>query len=717
MEPMLSSGTWHARVLRPDGTVCGAGVLLTDRHVLTCAHVIAAALNCDPRGPRPDGLVQVDFPASPDRAARQARIAADGWANQRQDEGGDLAVMVIDGTPVRGVFPPRLARCGTPGRRNVRVFGHPQGFPGGLWAVGQLIGAGGQSSEWVQLDGQSSGAQIVPGYSGAGVVDDETEAVIGCVVASVNWSGKSPVPGIAWMIPLETVALYWPPLAPFLEDIGADQGTDVRPAEHLADEQQLAVRLFALALIRDRRTRDLCIDRMRRRLRQPMPLSRHEDDFEDVRALARACLRVPGLMAELLAILGQAAGGAPELVELERLAASLIPVPVLQRDERNELYALLGRVRLEGMEVLYREAVGEFGKPLRSRPGDLPAIVQQLEDASYGPQGVPPLLHFLRGAADRLTPSAGRELRDWLTGVARRLDIAEVRITAPESRAGGDPAADGDRHYLITDLTQDLLDPERYRVTIWFQAGGQEQVIGGGDDELVRLGDVPQQLDAALTTLSPDLIGNRHSQMYEFILPRHLLGYPVDQWRIGPAGLSYRFSMTAPVIVRSQDRLRDQRMQHYWHSKWRWLRAHGGHAGPEAVHWVDNRRPIVAEGVLALLVGDDPPVCVVFRQPPEPGSEQGEDAVMAALVGGIPAMIWCRDPDTAEPVRAEIERLLADGGLAELPERVRLLRQQAVQAGSPDGHPGLSLTLLWDAADRIPRAYRDQQRTDGRMLP
>jgi len=711
VESTSTSGTWHVRFLHPDTrAICGAGILLTDRHVLTCAHVVGQALDHDPGGPRPEGRVLVDFPATPEVSSRWARVAQDGWVRKRDDEGGDLAVLVLEGGQVRGAFPPRLARCGTPGRRNVKAFGHPQGFSGGVWAVAELIGAGGQSSEWVQLDGRPIGRPILPGYSGAGVIDEDSDAVIGCIVACFVAPERRPQSGIAWMIPLETVARYWPPLAGFLEE--ADRRPDAFSprSERATDEQHLALKLLAIELIRDQRSRDLCIDRLMRRLGQPLQLRRYEGDIDDVRAVARGCLTVPGLMEELLAILTQAAGDTSELEELHILAADLIPVPLLVRGERNQLYALLRGVRLDGMEVLYREAVGALGKPLRARESDLAGIVQQLEDASYGPQGVPPLLHFLLGVADRLGSPADTGLRAWITSVAGRLGIAEGRITAPAPGSAEPVPAE---HYFVTDLTQDLLDQDRYRVTIWFQASpGSEQIIGGGDDELIRLGDVPRELDKALSALTPDLIGYRRSRTYEFILPRHLLGHPVDQWRVGP-GQMQRLCVGSPVIVRSQDRLRDRRMQLFWHAKWRWLGANARSAGPEAVYWMDEQMPAGAEGVLSHLVEDDPPVCVVFRQPPPVTRDTGQDLAMAALLAGIPVMIWCRNPGDPQPVKREIERLLADGGLAELPERVRQLRNEAIQLGDPEGHLGLNLTVLWDSADRIPGIYRLHRPPDG----
>jgi vWA-MoxR associated protein C-terminal domain/vWA-MoxR associated protein middle region 0/Trypsin-like peptidase domain/Effector-associated domain 2 len=720
-----AADSWRVRIIRPDDVtapapppdpehrqVCGAGVLLTSRHVLTCAHVVATALGGDPGGPRPGEAVLVDFPALPSAPPRPARVAADGWAQQRLDHGGDLAILELDGGPLPGIFPPRLARCGVPGRRRVRVYGHPAVLPEGWWSVGELIGAGGQSSEWVQLQVDPGGRPIAPGYSGAGVMDEETGAVIGCIVTVLGGPEQAALSGTAWMIPLETVAYYWPPLAASLED---DAGPPGEADEYGPEEQQLAMSMVMVELLRDRRSRDLCLSQLSRQLRLRLPARRYLGDYEEVRALAGACLTMPGLMAELLEILEQAMGRAPELTRLAALASQLIPEPLLRRTERSELYAILADVRLDGLEELYREAVGVLGRPLRAQATSLPAIVQQLEDATYGPHGGPPLLYFLGRVAGRLPAANGARLDRWLAEVSDRLQVpGRIGPGVPGGMSPGPAPGPAGRpwqgeHFCITDLTPDLLDPDQYRFTIWFQASpDQELVIGGGDEERIRLDEVPGQLDAALASLPPGLATSRRRQTYEFILPRHLLGHAVDQWRTGLGEVPHRFSMVSPVIVRSQDRLRSYQMQEHWRPKWQWLRSNSGTASPEAVYWLDNRGPVSAESVLSVLVEDDRRVCVVFRRPPGEVADPDGDAVMAALAGGAPIMIWCRDPASAEVAYQEIRRLLDDGGLADLPERVRQLRNHAIQMGDPAGHPGLNLTLFWDDADRVPRAYRVQ---------
>jgi hypothetical protein len=52
-----------ARFYNSQGIVIGAGFLVADQTVLTCAHVVAAALGlADTQPERPTGIVELDFP-------------------------------------------------------------------------------------------------------------------------------------------------------------------------------------------------------------------------------------------------------------------------------------------------------------------------------------------------------------------------------------------------------------------------------------------------------------------------------------------------------------------------------------------------------------------------------------------------------------------------------------------------------------------------------
>src|SRR5271165_1884439 len=88
---------WHARIYAPDGTqVVGAGVVIDRRRILTCAHVVGAALKLADLRTLPTGYVTVDFPDRPAELARPARVAPRGWLSQARPA-DDLAMLVVSG--------------------------------------------------------------------------------------------------------------------------------------------------------------------------------------------------------------------------------------------------------------------------------------------------------------------------------------------------------------------------------------------------------------------------------------------------------------------------------------------------------------------------------------------------------------------------------------------------------------------------------------------
>ncbi|WP_322973454.1 effector-associated domain 2-containing protein [Actinacidiphila soli] len=228
----------QVRVLSPDGALWGAGVLVAPRgttaHVLTCAHVVTAALG------GPCGELVVDLPG---RAwSAPARPLAEGWSptpppgepapGAALADSGDFAVLVLGaGHPhlPRGCGPLPLAPCGIPDDRRVAVIGYPRGAPAGLIATARVTGGGGPCPEWVQLDGlRTTGAVVERGFSGAAVWDPVRRRVIGLITAAhTNRTVK-----VAWMLPVEAAVRLWPPLA------GAVRPPIPRPCTPPTVEQQ-----------------------------------------------------------------------------------------------------------------------------------------------------------------------------------------------------------------------------------------------------------------------------------------------------------------------------------------------------------------------------------------------------------------------------------------------------------------------------------------------
>jgi len=205
----LGQGTWRVRMRSEDGRVHGSGILLPEGRILTCAHVIAGVLGSpvDSDTPQPDGWVTLDFPFSSDEHTYRGQVTGDGWM-----PAADLAIVAADGDLPPDVQPAQewaVARSA-----QVLVLGFPPGHELGVWAGARVLGPGGPRGEWIQLEGlTSSGRALGTGFSGAGVIDEDTGAVVGVIVAGKR-SRETP---IAWAIPTQTIAQYWPKISGLMD--------------------------------------------------------------------------------------------------------------------------------------------------------------------------------------------------------------------------------------------------------------------------------------------------------------------------------------------------------------------------------------------------------------------------------------------------------------------------------------------------------------------
>lgn len=210
------------RIFRDKSQVAaGIGFVVADRYLITCAHVINAALGREHSAretPDPQVRFAVDFPILGDADGAPARMtklvkwvppAAGAWS------GGDVAglQLVGEGLP-NDSGAARLLTSESVRDAAVEVFGYPPSPTGkgssrdqGAWARLRLRSAVGGGT--LQLDSDPGASwKAQPGYSGSPVVvvaQEGAEAVVGMLVAAVKGGGRD-----AYAIPVKQIAAAWP---------------------------------------------------------------------------------------------------------------------------------------------------------------------------------------------------------------------------------------------------------------------------------------------------------------------------------------------------------------------------------------------------------------------------------------------------------------------------------------------------------------------------
>jgi WD40 repeat protein len=216
--PFARPNGYVVRVLRAGSSApAGVGFLVGDRHILTCAHVINAALGREQRkqeAPGSDVRVQVDFPILGnvgEPPSRNCRVEAWVPPPPTGTVGGDVAGLVIVGggedLPA-GAGPPRLEVSAR--QADAEVFGYPTDppRPDGAWVTCRLSGQvhGGM----IQLDPRDrTSFRAQPGYSGSPVVvtsDSLGDAVVGMLTVTSGAEG----PRDAYAISVPQLADAWP---------------------------------------------------------------------------------------------------------------------------------------------------------------------------------------------------------------------------------------------------------------------------------------------------------------------------------------------------------------------------------------------------------------------------------------------------------------------------------------------------------------------------
>jgi hypothetical protein len=111
------------------------------------------------------------------------------------------------------------------------------------------------------------------------------------------------------------------------------------------------------------------------------------------------------------------------------------------------------------------------------------------------------------------------------------------------------------------------------------------------------------------------------------------------------------------------------------------------------------------ERLAAALSANQSILSLILSEPLKPGNANAREEWSVALRSGVPAIIWHREDCGDGVFRDAVAKLVADGGLAELPRRVAELRWEALRAeGELAARAGRNLAILWDDPDRLPES-------------
>ncbi|MGW5779826.1 nSTAND1 domain-containing NTPase [Streptomyces sp. NPDC003863] len=210
-----------AQLLAPDGSVAGAGFLIAEDTLVTCAHVVRAA------GSGPGERVRVAFPRMTGAQELVGEVLSDPW---RAPEDEDVAFVRLSEAPMGPRVLPLGSAEGCAGHR-VRSFGFPAQAPpaghSGYGRAGDLLPASVDRGLLLQL---TDANDLTTGFSGAPVLDLETGRVIGMLTEITAPDVFARGQGIAYVTPTEALREIRPELT--AQEVCPYRGLEPFTAEH-----------------------------------------------------------------------------------------------------------------------------------------------------------------------------------------------------------------------------------------------------------------------------------------------------------------------------------------------------------------------------------------------------------------------------------------------------------------------------------------------------
>ncbi|MGW0754011.1 nSTAND1 domain-containing NTPase [Streptomyces sp. NPDC002587] len=192
-----------AQILTPDGTAAGAGFLVAETVVVTCAHVIEAA------GSGPGGAVLLAFPHVEGAERVQGQVPAELWRGAERE---DVAFIRLAATPA-GARPLPLGSAEGCRGHEVRSYGFPAQAPSeghyGSGVASDVLPATAGRSALLQL---TDANDLTTGFSGGPVLDEVTGLVVGMLTEITAPDRLKRGQNIAYVTPAQVLREVLPEL-------------------------------------------------------------------------------------------------------------------------------------------------------------------------------------------------------------------------------------------------------------------------------------------------------------------------------------------------------------------------------------------------------------------------------------------------------------------------------------------------------------------------
>jgi hypothetical protein len=206
-----------ARIYHTSGAIVGAGFLVSERYLLTCAHVVTAALGIPTETAEVPSLsLELDFPLIAPEQKIKAKVVFWQAVNPPQT-GEDIAGLELESFPPVESESVRLVVTDEFWNHPFQIFGFPSQRDVGIWASGVLRDR--LSNGWIQMeDIKAQGYAVQPGFSGAPVWDEQLQGVVGMAVAAEK---KREEAKAAFMIPVSVLDSVWTALDQWVVQVGS----------------------------------------------------------------------------------------------------------------------------------------------------------------------------------------------------------------------------------------------------------------------------------------------------------------------------------------------------------------------------------------------------------------------------------------------------------------------------------------------------------------